>query len=283
MKIIKGNFSDQNKKKKNSPEKKNPDIPVITDEDGNYSVMLIDLIKPYMDTNPTADELEETLQLGIVAWNLAIPKSLGIPGYHDSLKSVIAEAGFNKKQTELIKKMEKDKQKKYPEHTIFIKDYELKEDSNGLMKVMLNCVPLMDMMTEDMDFDDEEFDDEDLDDEDFDDDDLLENDQYEEGIVNRSAFLVSHKPAFIEWAKKESGVVESGKSVIYLVDENDSEQEVNDWLKKNFQKIMTDELAEITEDKRKWPKLNYKVFCDFFEVQYHPMVWDTEEKPLEKY
>ena len=71
MKIIKGNFSDQNKKQKNSLKKKNPDIPVITDEDENYSVMLLDLIKPYMDANPTADELEEKLQLGIMAWNLA--------------------------------------------------------------------------------------------------------------------------------------------------------------------------------------------------------------------
>ena len=277
MKIIKGNFSDQNKKKKNSLEKKNPDTPVFSEEGENYSVMLLDLIKPYMDANPTADELEETLQLGIVAWNLAIPKSLGIPGYDDSLKAAAEKKGFNKKQVDLIKKMEKDKQKKYAEHSGFIQNYELKEDTDGRMKVMLTCLPLMDIM-EAMDFDDEDFDDEDFDDEDFDDD-----DQYEEGIVNRSAFLVSHKPAFIEWAKKESGIVESGKSVIYLVDENDSEQEVNDWLKKNFQKIMTDELAEITEDKRKWPKLNYKVFFDFFEVQYHPMVWDTEEKPLEKY
>ena len=154
----------------------------------------------------------------------------------------------------------------------------MKEDTDSRMKVVVTCLPLMDMMEEGMDFDDEDFDDED-----FDDDDLIENDQYEEGIVNRSALLISHKPAFIEWATKESGIVESGESVIYLIDEKDSEQEVNDWLKKNFQKIMTDELAEVKDDKRKWPKLNYKVFCDFFEVQYHPMVWDTEEKPLGKY
>jgi len=162
MKVIKGKFSDQNKKQKNSLEKKNPDIPVISDEDGNYSVMLLDLIKPYMDANPTAEELEEKLEFGIVAWNLAIPKSLGIPGYKDSLKSVVAEAGFNKKEVELIKKMEKDKQEKYPEHTSFIKNYELKEDTDNRMKVMVNCVPLMDMMTEDMDFDDEDFDDDDF-------------------------------------------------------------------------------------------------------------------------
>lgn len=277
MKVIKGNFSEENKKQKNSLEKKNPDIPEISDEDGNYSVMLLDLIKPYMDANPTAEELEEKLEFGIVAWNLAIPKSLGIPGYKDSLKSVVAEAGFNKKEVELIKKMEKDKQKKYPEHTSFIKDYELKEDTDNRMKVMVNCVPLMDIMA-DMDFDDEDFDDDD-----FDDDDLPENDQYEEGIVNRSALSINHKSAFIEWSKKAGNILNHERGVIYLVDEKDSEQEVNDWLKNNFQKIMVSELAEVTNEKRKWPKLNYKVFCDFFDVKFHGIVWDAEEKPLRKY
>ena len=278
MKVIKGNFSDQNKKQKNSLEKKNEDISIISDEDGNYSVMLIDLIKPYMNANPTADDLEEKLELGIIAWNLAIQKPLGISGYNDSLKSAVAEAGLNKKQVEMVKKMEKDKQTKYPEHNSFIKDYELKEDTDNRMQVMVNCLPLMDIMAEGMDFDDDDFDDDD-----FDDDDLLENDQYEEGIVDRSAFSLNYKPAFIEWAKKVNNVHKPGESVIYLIDEKDSEQEANDWLKKNFQKIMSDELATVTEDKRKWPKLNYKVFCDFFEVQYHQMIWDTEERPVKKY
>ncbi|MEO6844209.1 MAG: hypothetical protein ABI184_03490, partial [Ginsengibacter sp.] len=244
MKVIKGNFSDQNKKQKNSLEKKNEDIPIISDEDGNYSVMLIDLIKCYMDANPTADDLEEKLQLGILAWNLAIQKPLGIEGYNDSLKSAVAEAGLNKKQVELIKKMEKDKQTKYPEHNSFIKDYELKEDTDNRMKVMVNCLPLMDMMSEGLD----------LDDDDFDDDDLLENDQYEEGIVDRSAFSLNYKSAFKEWAKKANINIKPTVNVIYLVDEKDSEQEANDWLKKNFQKIMSDELAAVTDNKRKWPK-----------------------------
>ncbi|HET7116616.1 MAG TPA: hypothetical protein VFI29_09005 [Hanamia sp.] len=278
MKVIKGNFSDENKKHKNSLEKKNRDIPEITDEDGNYSVMLLDLIKPYMNANPTAEELDEMVDLGITAWNFSIPKSLGIPRNNDRLKSLAAEAGLSKKQVELIKKMEKDKQKKYPGHTSFIKDYELKEDTNNMMKVMVNCIPLMDMMSEGMDFDDEDFDEDD-----FDEDDLIGNDQYEEGILNRSAFSVNHKSAFIEWANKANNIFKPGKSPIYLIEDQGSEKEANDWLKKNFQKIMRDELAEVIDDKRKWPKLNYKVFCDFFGVTFHEMIWDTEETPLRKY
>ena len=273
MKVIKGNFSEKNK-----TTEKTQKAPVIYDEDGNYSIMLLDLIKPYLDSIPTKEDLEAKLQLGILAWNLAVQKPLGIAGYNDSLKSAVAEAGLNKKQVELIKKMEKDKQKKYPEHSSFIQNYELAEDADNRMKVMVSCLPLMNMIAEGTELHDEDFDDND-----FDDDDLLENDQYEEGIVDRSAFSLNHKPAFTEWAKKTNIKIKSTVNVIYLFDEKESEQEANDWLKKNFQKIMGDELAAVTDNKRKWPKLNYKVFCDFFEVQFHQMVWDMVERPLEKY
>jgi hypothetical protein len=278
MKVIKGNFSDQNKKQKNSLEKKNPDLPVIYDEDGNYSVMLLDLIKPYMDPNPTADELEEKVELGMVAWNLSISKAMGVPGYNEILKSAVAEAGFDKKQVEIVKKMAKDKEKKFPEHNNFLESYEMNEDTDNRMKVVVTCLPLMDIVKKGMDIDEEDFDDDD-----FDDDDLLENDQYEEGIIDRVAFSLNHKPAFIEWAKKTSNILDVAGSVIYLVDEKESEREANEWLQKNFQKLMSDELAEVTDDQRKWPKLNYKVFCDFFEVKFHEMIWDTEEKPVKKY
>lgn len=273
MKVIKGNFSEKDK----TP-KKNHKVPIIYEEDGNYSVMLLDLIKPYMEANPTADELEEKVQLGVLAWNLSISKSLGVPDYNDILKSAVAEAGFDKEQVEIVKKIAKDKQKKFSGHNNFIESYEMKEDADNRMKVMVTCLPLLDMMKEEMDIDDEDFDDDD-----FDDDDLPENDQYEEGIVDRSAFSISHKSAFVEWAKKANNILNPTGSIIYLIDEKESEQEADDWLKKNFQKLMIDELAEVTDDKRKWPKLNYKVFCEFFEVQFHEMIWDTEEKPVKKY
>lgn len=278
MKVIKGNFSEKNK-----TSGKNQKAPVNYDEDGNYSIMLLDLIKPYLNSIPTKEDLEEKLLLGIIAWNLAIPKSFGIPRYNEALKSAAAEEGLNKEQVTLIKKIEKDKQKKYPEYTSFIENYKLKKDADSQMSVVVTCIPFMDLMEKGMDSEDEDFDDEDFDDEDFDDDDFLENDQYEEGIIDRSAFSLNHKPAFIEWAKKSNKVLNPGGNIIYLIDEKESEQEANDWLKKNFQKLMGDELAAVTDNKRKWPKLSYQVFTDFFEVQFHEMIWDTQEKPVSKY
>ena len=280
MKVIKGNFSDQNKKKKSAIQKNKEDIPVIYDEEDNYSHMLLDLIKPYMDDNHGEDELEETIQLGIIAWNLSISKSLGIPEHNESLKAAIAEAGFGKRQVEVAKKMEKDKLKKFPEYTTFIEDYEVEVDSENRIKLTVTCISLMDMMMEEMGIDED--DDEEYDDDDFPFDDM-DDIQYEEGIVDRSAFSLKHKSAFIEWAKKTNKNPELTGNVIYLIEEKESEEEANKWLKKNFKKLMEGELTEVTNDKRKWPKLTYTLFCDFFEVQFHSMIWDTVEESLDKY
>ena len=282
MKVIKGNFSDHNRKKKSAVPKKNQDIPVIQDEDGNYSTMLLDLIKPYMDADPSVDEAEEMIQMGILAWNLSISQSLGIPGHNENLKSAVVEAGFGKKQVEQVKKMEKDKLVKFPEHTKFIKSYVLEDDSDNRMKVTLTCIPLGDMLMEVMDFDEDDFDDEEFDDDDFPFDDT-DDSQYEEGMVDRSAFSLKHKPAYIDWAKKTNDILDPTNNVIYLIEEKVSEAEAFDWLKKNFKKFMNEELEEVTDDKKKWPKLTYKVFCDFFEAQFHSMIWDTVEEPLNKY
>ena len=282
MKVIKGNFSDHNKKKKSPMKKKNQDIPVIYDEDGNYSFMLLDLIKPYMDGNPSAEEAEEMIQMGILAWNLSISQSLGIPEYNKISKSAIAEAGFGKKQVEQVRKMEKDKLTKFPEHTKFIESYVLEDDSDNRMKVTLNCIPLGDMLMEVMNFDEDDSDDEEFDEDDFLFDDL-DDSQYEEGIVGRSAFSLKHKSAYKEWAKKENNILKPTDNVIYLIEEKVSEEEAVNWLKKNFKKFMNNELEEVTNDNKKWPKLTYKVFCDFFEAQFHFMIWDTVEEPLIKY
>ena len=273
MKVIKGNFSDKNKMPG-----KNQKASVIYDEDGNYSLMLLDLIKPYMNVDPAGEELEEMVQLGMFAWNLSISKSLGVPGHNEISKSAIAKAGFDKEQVEIVKKIRRDKQNKFPEHTAFIESYELQEDTDKRMKVMVSCIPLMDMidLMGEMDIDDDDFDDDDF-------DSLDDDSQYEEGILNRSAFSLTHKPAFIEWAKKAEFSFKPQENSIFLFEEKESEQQANAWLKKNFKKLMLPELEDVTVDEKKWPKLTYKVFCEFFGIQYYDMIFDTEEMPVTKY
>ena len=233
-----------------------------------------------MAENPTAEEFEDMVQIGMLAWNLSIPKTLGIPGYKEILNSAIAEAGFGKKHVELAKKLEKQKLKRFSEYTQFIESYKLVEDGENGMQLMLNCTSLVDMMADEMNFDD---DDDELDDDDFPFDDEDDNTQFEEGILYRSAFSLKHKPAYIEWAKKATKNPGFTGNVIYLIEEKDSEEEAKNWLKKNFKKLMEGELEEVTINKKKWPKLTYTVFCDFFEAQYHSMIWDTVEEPLEKF
>ena len=282
MKVIEGNFSDQNKKKKSPMQKINQDTPVIHAEEGNYSIMLLDLIKPYTGENPTADKLEEMIQIGMLAWNLSISKSLGMPGHNEVSKSAILEAGFNKNQVEILKKIEAEKLKKLPEHTIFIESYELTEDSDSRMSVNITVIPIADMLMGGMGFDEDDSDNDDFDENEFPFEDADEA-QYEEGIVNRSAFSLKHKPAFIEWAKKANKNPELIGNVIYLIEEKDSEEEANIWLKKNYKELMEGELEEVTINLKKWPKLTYSIFCDFFEVQFHSMIWDSVKEPIDKF
>jgi hypothetical protein len=277
MKVIKGNFSGHNKEKESSGQKTNEEIPFIYDEDGNYSTMLLDLIKPYMDADPSVNEAEDMIQMGILAWNLSISQSLGIPEHNEILKSAIEEVGLGKKQVELVRKMEKDKLKKYPDYTKFIENYVIEDDSDNRMKVTLTCTPLADIIMKEIGMEEDEFDEEDFDPDDRD------NAQYAEGIVERSAFSLKQKPAFREWAKKLNIILPPTDSVIYLIQELGSGEEPFDWLKKNFKKFMNEELSEVTNDKKKWPKLTYNVFCNFFEAQFHSMIWDTEEEPINKY
>ena len=282
MKIIKGNFSDQNKKQKNPAQKKDQDIPIIQSGEEKYSGMLLDLIQPYMEAHPAPIEFERKVQLGSIAWNLASSTELNIPGYKDILKSAAKEAGLDKKQIDIIKKMAVDKQKKFPGQNLFIQNYNFEEDTDKELRVKVNCISFIDMMNETLDNDDDDFDYSDFDEDYFDEADY--GYEYEEGALDRTAISVNYKPALIEWAKKINIVVSgSGGNVIYLIDETETEKETYDWLKKNFQMIMEDELEDITTKKRKWPKLSYEVFCDFFDVKFHSMIWDFERRPIKKY
>jgi len=68
MKIIKGNFSEKNKVTENkNQESKNQFLNPLEEIEVSYSAMLIDLIRPYMEPEPDVFELEDKVQLGIVA------------------------------------------------------------------------------------------------------------------------------------------------------------------------------------------------------------------------
>ncbi|HEY5463098.1 MAG TPA: hypothetical protein VIJ95_07575 [Hanamia sp.] len=198
---------------------------------------------------------------------MALSESLGVPGFKQLLNTVISESGYSKKEIEIVKKIMKAKQQRYAEYNNFIEKYELKEGKNGEMNVVVTNKAVLDLMS----------------DEGIDETDDV---QVEPGLVNRSAISLKYKPAFVEWLNRNNdsftGLFELEDSTIYLIEENDSHKEVSQWLKKNFERIMINELEDITFDEKKWPPRTYKVFCDLFEIRFHDMVMDTEYEPVNK-
>ena len=276
MKVIKGNFSHKTKTQGN--EKKNLPKP-DSDFDNAYSTMFFDLIKNYLDPAADQDLLESRLQLGIVAWNMAISKSMGIPQFKEIFDSTMEVAALDKHEVELVKKIMKEKLQKYPGHDHFIKSYKIEKGEKGIPNVLVthqNMTQLLD----DTDFDDEEFSGEYITNEE------LNKRQFEVGFVNRSAVSLKHKPAFIEWIRQNdeffNETLQIQDNTIYLIKEKISPDEALKWIKKNFAKMMVNELENITVDEKNWPKRTYQVFRDLFEIGFHNMVLDLEEEPLIK-
>lgn len=271
MKVIKGNFLDKNKGAeitKNNLEKQGHRVTI--NEDVPYSAMLLDLIKPYLETTPHFDDLERILELGVMAWNMATSKSIGLPGFKQMFDATLKTAGIIESGVVIVKQIMITKQQKYAEHGNFIEDFELNEDENGMMHVSVISKSIMDFMN-DIDLDDKE----------------IEDLQYEEGFINRNALVVKPTPAFWNWFKEnDKDFTEPQlpvKHSIYLINEKDSDDETAKWLKKNFDRIFINELEGWITDKEYWPKKRtYKMFNEFFEIEFNSMVMDLENEPVIK-
>ncbi|MDE3182092.1 MAG: hypothetical protein KGM16_01625 [Bacteroidota bacterium] len=271
MKLIKGNFSEKNKGAMLTQQKlEQQGHKTMLNEEVPYSAMLLDLLKPFMAETPHPDELEQILGLGIVGWNMAVSKATGFPDFEQMFDTTLNSIEVSKNDTTIVKDIMAAKQMKYPEHMNFIENYELIEDANGMMHVSVISKPFSHLMSN-LEMEDEE----------------LEELQYEEGFVNRDALLVKPKPAFWNWFKLNDNDFEAPQfpmeNTIYLIGEKDSDKETTNWLKKNFDKIFINELEYWITDEDYWPKKrNYKMFTDFFQLEYHSMVMDLEKEPVIK-
>lgn len=133
MKIIKGDFKNSGKAvqlsidnllQQGASEKINDSCP--------YSAMLLKLLGPYLGSTPHPDELEGMIETGIIAWNMAIIKSTGFPGFSKMYKDTLSEAGITKKGERIIKEIIQGKESEFAEHLNFIEDYEIYEAEDGM-------------------------------------------------------------------------------------------------------------------------------------------------------
>ncbi len=259
MKVIKGDFSGKSAEtKKDQPGE-------------SYSAMLLDLAQPYIGRDPQPEDIEENLQLAIIAWNAALSKALGLPGFDQLLEAMIREANVTGIGKDIIKEQVAAKLEKYPDHMNFIQDYKIWKDDKGVLQVEVISQSFDDFVA---DIGQEE-------------EDTFDESQYEQGYVNRSVLMVKPKSAFWNWFRqKDPGFTEPEMPIeyhVYLVEEIMAVQQVMACLKKRFEQIFINELSAWTADEALWPaKRTYKLFCEFFEFEFHSQVFDLEEEPVVK-
>ncbi len=267
MKIVKGNFPG----KDNNPAPGNE-----APREKSYAEMLLALTRPFTGRYPLPEDVEDKLQLAIIAWNAALSKALGFPGFDEMFAGVTREAGLGADDKEMVKTMMEAKLALFPDKMDFIRDYTLEEDEKGEMVVKVVNQSLEAFTLEAGGMDDDDFHDEDMDD----------ASQYEEGIINRNAVTIRCTPAFWQWvAELDGGFKKPAKPRhnIYLIPETMSDKASAAYIKKHYDRIFMNELSDWVPDEGSWPaKRTYKMFSGFFEVEYNGLVTDLEDEPVLK-
>lgn len=234
-----------------------------------YSAMLLDLIKPYHADFPDIDEMEALLGLATIAWNMACMKKILPHAY--KLMWQEAKDGFegDKNSIQLLQKMVREKLKKYGEYDMFIHGTDIDHTPGGQFFVTATAKP-MEAFLEDSFLEEEEED----------------GTDFIPGYINRNAFTVIPKKPFLDWKQNLEGnwfPSHETENTIYLLEEKESNEKIEAWLKKNFDKVFKKELEASFTDEKHWPKKRtYQMFREWFDISYQSMVYDLEDFPVDK-
>jgi len=99
--------------------------------------------------------------------------------------------------------------------------------------------------------------------------------------------LLKPKKPFIDWLKSVDTIDETYEMLnegdVNLLPDYDATKQMEDWLKKYFDDIFTDQLNNWYIDEELWPQMRtLKMFKEWFDYSMLTMVWDTEEDDIEK-
>jgi hypothetical protein len=241
-----------------------------------YSAALLELVRPFHRQNPALDELEHLINYAVIAWNIAtMKKDIGLPG-NVMLQEVRETMQDDKEGIKIVEKLIKEKTKRFSSLDLLIHEFRLEPDEQGA-HLIVTARSLTDFMMESLD------DDKDLDDDEYDDN----EDSFAPGYVNRVGFSLVPKTPFIEWMEKVEGPSlfppEITETPVYLLREMDSNEEVEAWLRQNFELVFQNQLQAWYVDENKWPKnRTYQLFTEWFSLNHHSMIFDLEDFPVDK-
>jgi hypothetical protein len=104
--------------------------------------------------------------------------------------------------------------------------------------------------------------------------------------INRNAIVVKPQKPFFDWINfiyPESPVYDKEEANIYLIREMESNEAIEKWLKRNFDRIFQNELNDWHTAEEDCPKRRtFKIFQEWFSYEIHSMVLDLEETDVSK-
>jgi len=109
-------------------------------------------------------------------------------------------------------------------------------------------------------------------------------------VINRSAAIIKSKQPFVEWV---NSVASEGRQYsiddfstdcsVILLPEIDSDEHAEATLKDLFSDIFEVELSGWITDESAWPQSRtYEMFQEWFDVEFHSVVFDPFEDDIEK-
>jgi hypothetical protein len=272
MKAIRGG-KDSGKGKEPPPEKPSGMIKKMADtrsiRDLEYAEVLLQFIQPYMEDVPDIEELEKTLNLGLIGWNMAVIKQNDANFYKEYSKKFLTEIDLDDKSKQLLDKMIKDKEAGFDDYNVILMDCEIVPNKKGEVMVNVNSKTYPAFIDE-----------------------LMGETEHDEnplaGTLNRSSFAIVPKKPFHDWLEKTFFPGKLPKTLLeentmYLIDSLDDKKTVEKWLKKNYDQVFSNELNEWTDDQKDWPKnRTYKMFLEWFDVKICSMIYDLGTSPILK-
>lgn len=240
---------------------------LVQNKGEKYSVLLEQFIAPFVNEFEDIEDMEDIFEFAINAWNFGNMKTLLPKGGSDEAINFIKEE--EEINVDLLIRMADYKVKKFKKHTHFIIDFELQETIGD---------PVLSVITQPEDaFLETMFDN-------FDNmEGVFSEEEFEENYINRIAIILKPLQPFIDWCSNlyPDEIDYMKETNTYLI--SDDFENVEDWLKKKFDKLFMLELENWHSNKKEWPqRRNYKMFKQWFQVEISTMIYDLEKEPISK-
>ena len=108
--------------------------------------------------------------------------------------------------------------------------------------------------------------------------------------IDRSVAIIKPKQPFVDWINSEVDASHqysiqdfSTDCGVILLPVLDSDEHAEAFIKEMFQDLFELELSSWMTDDDTWPEnITYKMFLEWFDVEFHSMVFDSSQNDIEK-